>query len=248
MPLFRLSADKDIYQEIPRAKASKDAANYLKYLIVTPVTTAEEGTIVDVSGNKTDCFDDVNKKTFVAVALQADVAGVAKKGEYIGIANLEPYSPPKQGDLGPAMSRVLVADGVSLRDKPSVSGKSIKKLKAGLKVTDLQSVEGFEPFCYSKSLKGYVAYADPKSGKPFWSSPDAPQKPAPKVNKTPATADYGVGKTPAKTPAKTAADEQPLAVSSGLSTTTILMIAGGAVLALLLFLPSGKGSRKRARA
>ena len=256
MPLFRLTADKAIYQELKDQgiKPSKQAQGQ-KNLVVTPVATAKYGTVVDLGTFKYNLFDDVEKTTVVAFALAAPIAGVAKKGEYIGIANLEPYEPAPpptpDGELGPPKKWQLLVDNLNVRADDTLSSKVIGKLKKG-KVYTLRQLFGSEPMYRCVEAKGYVAIADPKSGKFFWNLVTdsgkvidvnkASDKDKPPITPTKkASTDYGL--TPAKTstPANYAAEGD----TGGLSTTTILMIAGGVVLALLFLMPPSKGKKRR---
>lgn len=254
MPFFRLTADKSIYQELKDAgiKPSKEALGYPKKLIVQPVTTAKADTIVELGTYKYEMFDDVNKKTVIGVALAAPIAGVAKKGEYIGIANLEPYEPapppPPAGELGPPKKWQLLVDNLKVREDDNLSAKVVGKLKKG-KIYTLRQLYGSEPMNYCVEAKGYVALADPKSGKFFWNLVTdsgkiidvnkASDKDKPPITPTKAkTADYGLAPSKPAMPQNYAAEGD-----TGLSTTTVLMIAGGVVLALLLLIPpKGKGA------
>lgn len=254
MPLFRLTADKSIYQELKDQgiKPSKQAQDQ-KNLVVTPVTTAKSDTVIEVGNYKYNLFDDVNKTTVIAFALAAPIAGVAKKGEYIGIANLEPYEPApplEPGRWGEPKKWQLLVDNLNVRKEDTLSSKVIGKLKKG-KVYTLRPVVGSEPMHYCVEAKGFVALADPNSKKFFWNLVAAsgevidlnklPDKAKPPITPTKkASTDYGL--TPAKpsTPANYAAEGD----TGGLSTQTILMIAGGVVLALLFLLPPSKGKKK----
>lgn len=253
MPLFRLTADKSIYQELKDQgiKPSKQAQDQ-KNLVVTPVATAKYGTVVDLGTFKYNLFDDVDKTTVIAFALAAPIAGVAKKGEYIGIANLEPYEPapppPPEGELGPPKKWQLLVDNLNVRADDTLSSKVIGKLKKG-KVYTLRQLYGSEPMYRCVEAKGYVALADPKSGKFFWNLVTdsgkvidvnkASDKDKPPITPTKPKADYGL------TPAKPTVPENYAAEAGGLSTTTILLIAGSAVAALYFLMPPKKGKKRR---
>lgn len=253
MPLFRLTADKSIYQELKDqgTKPSKQAQGQ-KNLVVTPVATAKYGTVIEVGTNKYNLFDDVDKTTVIAFALAAPIEGVAKKGEYIGIANLEPETPAPvltKGDFGDPVKWQLLVDNLKVHHDPTLSSKVTDKLKKG-KVYTLRTVTGFEPMYFCEEAKGFVALADPNSGKFFWnlvtssgkvvdvSKVADKDKPKIKPSKK-APPDFGL------TPAKPTVPENYAAEAGGLSTTTILLIAGSAVAALYFLMPPKKGKKRR---
>jgi len=78
--------------------------------------------------------------------------------------------------FGTKMTRWLTASSLNVRADTSTDSKVVKKISKGQKVTDLQSVDGHDPWCYSKELGGYVVYGDNKTV--YWDDKAPAKKPS----------------------------------------------------------------------
>jgi hypothetical protein len=127
------------------------------------------------------CVEGGNKGFFIEAAYAKEVGPPQNLGAAWGAS-----FGTKTLSYGPKMTRWLSASSLNVRADFSTDAKVIKKISKGQKVTDLQSINGHEPWCYSKELGGYVAYGDDKGA--FWGD-NAPSATKPKPSTTVAPAE-----------------------------------------------------------
>lgn len=161
------------------------------------------------------CVEGGNKGFFIEAAYAKEVGPPQNLGASWGAG-----FGTKTLSYGPKMTRWLTASSLNVRADYDSSAKVLKKISKGQKVTDLQSIDGHEPWCYSKELGGYVAYGDDKSA--FWGD-KAPSATKPKPSTTVAPAE------------PTAPEADAVAAASEDSSTGMIIGLGAAALLAAYF-------------